>query len=106
MRITCPICGERHLSEFTYEGDATVVRPAPDDLTPEAWLDAVYERDNPRGRHSEYWQHTGGCRAWLKVERDTLTHEVHRVELVGPWAGQAEPWTAPAKGRSAAKAGR
>ena len=24
----------------------------------------------------ELWYHGGGCRAWLKVERNTLTHEI------------------------------
>ncbi|MEO1200642.1 MAG: sarcosine oxidase subunit delta, partial [Pseudomonadota bacterium] len=52
------------------------------------WLAYVFDRENPRGRHEEYWQHTGGCRAWLKVTRDTLTHEVFRIELVGAHAGQ------------------
>ena len=42
----------------------------------EAWFDYVYLRDNPKGGTDEYWQHSGGCRAWLVVERDTLTHEV------------------------------
>ena len=26
----------------------------------------------------EYWHHGGGCRAWLVVDRDTLTHEIYR----------------------------
>ena len=29
---------------------------------------------------SEYWYHGGGCRAWLKVARNTLTHEISSVE--------------------------
>jgi len=85
MRLNCPHCGERALEEFTYRGDATVRRPA---LEAEAtqWGDYVYLRDNPAGLHKEYWYHGVGCRAWLIVERDTVSHIVHSVELVGQHA--------------------
>jgi sarcosine oxidase subunit delta len=78
MRITCPFCGTRDHSEFTYGGDATVTYP---DLSapPEAWFDAVYIRANPKGPHRERWQHSDGCRLWLIVERDTLTHAITGV---------------------------
>jgi sarcosine oxidase subunit delta len=39
-------------------------------------IDYVYLRDNPRGLHLEYWQHVNGCRAYVKVLRDTATHEI------------------------------
>ena len=80
--IDCPWCGPRNHDEFSYYGDASVERPSgvdPDSET--AWLDYVYRRDNPRGEHSEYWQHIGGCRAWLKVRRNTVTHEVIQVTI-------------------------
>jgi len=90
MRLRCPHCGLRSLEEFTYLGDATVQRPldAPDmraPLSPEAQahLEAMHRyvhiRANPRGRHYEQWHHVGGCRSWIVVERDTLTHEVFNV---------------------------
>ena len=41
----------------------------------EPGIDYVYLRDNPRGRYDEYWHHTSGCRRWLVVERDTVTHD-------------------------------
>ena len=82
MRITCPVCGERPLEEFSYKGDATVKRPASHDpADPDVWHDYVYLRDNPRGRHKEHWRHVGGCGAWLTVDRDTLTHEIFSVRL-------------------------
>ena len=34
-------------------------------------LEYIYMRNNPRGRHYEFWHHEGGCRRWLVVERDT-----------------------------------
>ena len=40
----------------------------------------VYERDNPRGWHLEWWLHVGGCRKLLKVERHTLSHEIRAVD--------------------------
>ncbi len=75
MLIPCPYCGPRASDEFTYLGDASVKRPSPK-ADAERWYAYVYERKNPMGMHREYWQHTGGCRAWVVVERNTLTHEV------------------------------
>jgi sarcosine oxidase subunit delta len=75
IRIICPICGTRDESEFTYGADATVVRPGVDETAIAPWLDYVFLRDNPRGAHREYWHHVQGCRQWLVLERDTLTHE-------------------------------
>jgi heterotetrameric sarcosine oxidase delta subunit len=77
MLIPCPWCGPRPHKEFAYGGDATVTRPAdPQAASDQAWHDYVYVRANPCGPHHEYWQHVGGCRQWVKVLRDTLTHEV------------------------------
>ena len=77
LLITCPWCGPRAQIEFTYGGDASVERPVdPEAVSAEAWLDHVYLRDNPRGPHDEWWQHASGCRAWVKVRRDTWTHRV------------------------------
>ncbi|MGO8067100.1 sarcosine oxidase subunit delta [Rhizobium leguminosarum] len=76
--ISCPHCGARPKEEFSIRGDAGLARPAPD-ADADAWFDYVYLRDNPRGRHSEYWHHSSGCRRWLIVERDTVSHVVHSV---------------------------
>ena len=89
MLIVCTCCGPRDVSEYTYFGDATVARPPLEDGTAaaaEAWFAAVYQRRNPRGLHVEFWQHSAGCRAFLRVIRDTLTHAISAVELVGPFA--------------------
>ncbi len=76
--ITCPHCGARPKEEFSIRSDATLTRPAPD-ADAETWHAYVYLRDNPRGRHLEYWHHASGCRRWLVVERDTVTHAIHSV---------------------------
>jgi len=81
LRIDCPICGKRDETEFTYGGDATKVRPAMDETDPAQWHEYVFMRDNPRGAHREYWHHGVGCRQWLILERDTLTHEVGECRL-------------------------
>ncbi len=90
MRITCPWCGSRPLSEFTYGDDAGKARPkSPEKASPDEWVDYVYLRENPAGRHVEYWHHTGGCRSWLVVTRDTLSHKISKTVLADPLAGGA-----------------
>lgn len=82
MRIKCPYCGERGLAEFTYRGDATVVRPQSlDSSYLRAWVDYVYLRDNPCGPHREYWYHNAGCHTWLTVTRDVRTHDILSIEF-------------------------
>jgi heterotetrameric sarcosine oxidase delta subunit len=78
MRISCPFCGDRDTSEFSYLGDALRLRTRGDDAARESY-EAVYLRDNPAGRHDELWYHGFGCRSWLKVTRDTRTHEIFGV---------------------------
>lgn len=80
LSIACPHCGIRNSDEFRYGGDASVVRPSPDDPSEDAWFRYVYIRPNPKGPHREFWQHVGGCRTWLIVERDTSNHSVLGVE--------------------------
>lgn len=80
MRIQCPFCGERDLSEFAYHGAASFQRPNPDAADADVnFYEAVYLRDNPAGPHNELWYHAGGCRSWLTVRRDTRTHEILAV---------------------------
>lgn len=78
IRINCPFCGERDHSEFTYGGDGSIVYPALDAPAAE-WVEAVFQRENIRGVQTESWHHVSGCRQWLLVERDTMTHEIHSV---------------------------
>lgn len=77
MRIPCPFCGVRDLSEFSYFG--ALRSPRPDPQAPDAgsrFVDWVHLRENPAGEHQEYWYHGFGCRGWLIVTRDTRTHEI------------------------------
>jgi len=77
LRIPCPWCGERDESEFTYGGEATVVRPQDPSAASDAeWADYLFYRENLKGPHRERWVHTYGCRQWFEIVRDTVTHEI------------------------------
>ncbi|MBK8768836.1 MAG: sarcosine oxidase subunit delta [Rhizobiales bacterium] len=87
MLITCPHCGPRPVEEFTFLGDAKPQRPTSNDpATMDQWFDFVYLRDNPRGPFDEYTHHSGGCRAWLVVTRNTQTHTVLAVVTARDYA--------------------
>lgn len=75
MLLPCPWCGPRHAGEFRFHG-AAGTRPDPATTTPEQWRRYLYVHDNPRGWQTESWYHSAGCRRFLTVERNTLTHEV------------------------------
>ena len=79
MLIRCPYCGPRDVSEFTYQGDGNRTRPDFASIDQDAWNAYVYDRANPAGAHWEIWQHSGGCRAHLRVSRDTVGHAVFTV---------------------------
>lgn len=81
MRLPCPVCGERDLREFTYQGDAVRQdRPGPD-AGGDAWEAYLHLRDNPAGVTRDLWYHGAGCGAWLVVTRDTVSHVVHGAVL-------------------------
>lgn len=87
MIINHPLLGPRDASEFTYLGDAEMImRPLapvgePNEKTIEAFHDYVHLRDNPAGLHRELWYHEQGDRSWLIVTRNTVTHEISKVEM-------------------------
>ena len=82
MIINHPILGPRDAQEFVYLGDASLIN-RPDGLTasPSEMHDYVYLRDNPAGLHRELWYHEQGDRSWLFVTRNTVTHEITKVEM-------------------------
>ncbi|MFP7569459.1 sarcosine oxidase subunit delta [Marivita sp. S2033] len=83
MLIPHPLLGLRDSQEFTYLGDARLLkRPNPDAADAEhAFCDYVFLRDNLAGLHRELWFHEQGDRSWLVVTRDTITHEILDAEL-------------------------
>ncbi len=46
---------------------------------PQEWHDHYFLFDNPKGPHTEYWQHVLGCRRWFKLNRNTATNEIGGV---------------------------
>ena len=83
MLINHPLLGPRDISEFTILGDASLIeRPDPKiKSTGTAFHDYLYLRDNPAGEHQELWFHEQGDQSWLVVSRNTLTHDITKVEL-------------------------
>ena len=91
LLIECPWCGARAETEFSYGGEAGIVRPPdPDALSDAEWADYLFFRANPRGAHRELWNHAHGCRRWFGVERDTVTYRIERSYELSP-AGAGTP---------------
>ena len=82
LLITCPHCGPRAQTEFSYERTVdSVVQPGAD---PAEAMARLFARANPRGLDDEIWRHTFGCRAWLVMTRHRMTHAIEAVRPVGP----------------------
>ena len=80
--FNCHFCGPRDQSEYTYLREAAAI---PDVEAGTAdWQRFVYERENPCGAHTEWWQHTNGCRQILQIVRDTRTHMVLDIRPAKP----------------------
>ena len=73
MRIECPFCGLRDETEFTYGGEAHIVRPG-SQVDDAGWADYLYFRKNIKGTQAERWRHARGCGQWFNALRDTATH--------------------------------
>jgi heterotetrameric sarcosine oxidase delta subunit len=84
MQIACPHCGPRAQAEFRYE--RTIDSVVPLDAAPEAAMETLFTRNNPRGVDEEIWRHTFGCRAWMIITRDRVTNEISAIRAVGPEA--------------------
>jgi sarcosine oxidase subunit delta len=74
LLIDCPYCGPRSELEFSYAGQAHVVRPAdPSSVDADEWAEFLYLRANTRGVHAERWRHTHGCARFFNALRDTTS---------------------------------
>jgi sarcosine oxidase, subunit delta len=84
LLIECPYCGPRDQDEFSYGGEAHIVRPPePDALSDAEWADYLFMRSNPKGAYQEQWCHSSGCRRWFNAVRDTVSYEILAVYEVG-----------------------
>ena len=83
MIINHPLLGPRDISEFVYLGDASLLkRPMWDsNKSEEKFYEYLYLRNNVAGIHKELWFHQHGDRSWLVVTRNTISHEITKVEL-------------------------
>lgn len=92
MIIDHPLLGPRDAAEFIYLGDVSLI-DRPDGMAEDAlpaFIDYSYFRDNTAGPHQELWFHEQGDRSWLVVTRDTVTHEITKVELASDVARRRE----------------
>ena len=83
MIINHPLLGPRDSQEFTYLGDVKLMK-RPNSMSKNSdkkFFDYLYLRNNPAGEHQELWYHTFGDHSWLVNTRNTVTHEIKRVEL-------------------------
>ena len=84
LQINCPWCGARSEDEFIFAVEGGITRPQdPAITTDKEWADYLFNLNNIKGLHYELWQHRFGCRQWLQVARNTVTHEI-----LGTWRAQ------------------
>jgi sarcosine oxidase, subunit delta len=84
LLIACPYCGQRPEVEFSYGGQAHLVRPhAPSELSDEQWASYLYRRDNIKGIRAERWRHSHGCGRFFNALRDTTTDRFLTTYRIG-----------------------
>jgi len=93
MIIEHPLLGPRDIHEFVYVGDASLLnRPKWDSEDAEQkFYEYMYLRKNSAGIHQELWFHQQGDRSWLVVSRNTLTHEIVKVDMVSNIVKEMNP---------------
>ncbi len=82
IQLPCPWCGPRNVSEFGYQGEATI-RPDVATATADQWRRYLYFRRNAFGWVVETWYHSAGCRRFFKVRRHTGTNEARPMLSAG-----------------------
>lgn len=83
IRLPCPNCGERNVSEFHYGGE---YNPRPADttqITQAAWADYLYNKVNGMDEQIEWWYHRAGCELWFLAARHRQSNAVGRTYLWG-----------------------
>jgi sarcosine oxidase, subunit delta len=82
LLIPCPHCGPRAETEFHWGGESHLARPD-QSVSDVEWGTYLYFRKNPKGRGLERWRHTYGCGQWFNIVRDTASHTILAVYLMG-----------------------
>ena len=75
--LTCPLNGQRNISEFTYGGEYHPM-PDPNTTNPRDWAEYVFFHNNEAGMVIEWWCHTASS-FWFLAERNTITDTVIRT---------------------------
>ena len=84
LLIVCPYCGKRPEIEFSYGGQAHLIRPArPAELSDDAWAEFLYMRANTKGVFAERWRHARGCGRFFNALRDTRTDHFVAIYKTG-----------------------
>ncbi len=84
LLIPCPYCGKRPEIEFTYGGQAHLVRPQdPSRLDDQQWAEYLYMRTNTKGVHAERWRHARGCGRFFNALRDTTSDQFVTTYQIG-----------------------
>jgi len=81
--VPCPFCGSRNSSEFRWCGEVKA-RPDPNSTTQAEWRDYLYMKSNAAGWIAETWYHREGCGRYFRIERNTLTNEIHAADAGSP----------------------
>jgi sarcosine oxidase subunit delta len=79
LLICCPHCGPRAQAEFVFERPVETIVAV--DTPTRVLVEKLYTRTNARGVSAELWRHARGCRAWLRIERNTVTHVISAIAL-------------------------
>ena len=82
LLIPCPHCGPRAQAEFVFERPVETIIGV--DVSTAELVEALYTRTNPRGVSAELWRHARGCRAWLRIDRHSVSHVIASVALWEP----------------------
>ena len=72
--INCPNCGRRNPYEFSFGGECKTTPAADADV--KTWCEYLYFNENMSGFQNKWWFHTTGCGEWVKIRRNTVTHEI------------------------------
>jgi len=84
LQIDCPWCGLRDEAEFSYGGEAHIVRPPePATLSDAEWAEYLFMRSNTKGLFLERWNHAHGCRRWFNAKRNTATNQFGTTYKMG-----------------------
>ena len=77
--MTCPVNGQRPVSEFVCSGEHREM-PDPAQTSYSEWADYVFNRSGAPGVKREWWCHVPSG-TWFIAERDTLVDRVIRTYL-------------------------